>query len=264
MTRVEAAFARAKAESRCALIPFLVAGDPNAEVGEAILQAVAGSGADLIELGVPYSDPFGDGPTIVAASQRALEAGATMDSAIELAAKSPVPAILFTYANPVMRYGIERLAERLAAAGACGAIIPDLPLEETRSIAPIFARHGLVMPLLVAPTTPPERARRIVAESSGFVYLVARLGVTGAGDLLRTAELEARILQLRAWTALPIAIGFGISRPGHVSAMSRLADGVIVGSALIDAYAAAPRAEQARTAGAFVAKLFASTEWERV
>lgn len=261
MTRVEAIFARARAESRCALIPFLVADDPNAEVGEAILQAVAGSGADLIELGVPYSDPFGDGPTIVAASQRALEAGATMDTAIDLAAKSPVPVILFTYANPVMRYGAERLAERLAAAGACGAIIPDLPLEETRSIAPIFARHGLVMPLLIAPTTPPERARRIVAESSGFVYLVARLGVTGAGDRLRAEEVKAQILQLRAWTALPIAIGFGISRPDHVIAMNRLADGVIVGSALIDAYAAQTKAEQARVAGAFVAKLFAGTEW---
>jgi tryptophan synthase alpha chain len=264
MTRVAEVFARARGESRCALIPFLVAGDPNAEVSNAILQAVAESGADLIELGVPYSDPFGDGPTIVAASQRALEAGADMDSAIELAAKSPVPVILFTYANPVMRYGVERLAERLAAASACGLIIPDLPLEEARNISPVLARHGLVMPLLVAPTTPPERARRIVAESSGFVYLVARLGVTGAGDRLRTAEIEAQILQLRAWTTLPIAIGFGISQRGHVSAMNRLADGVIVGSALIDAYSVRTQPEQARAAGAFTAKLFAGTEWENV
>jgi tryptophan synthase alpha chain len=155
------------------------------------------------------------------------------------------------------------LAERLAAVGACGLIIPDLPLEETRSIVPVLARHGLVMPLLVAPTTPPERARRILAESSGFVYLVARLGVTGAGDLLRTAEVEAQILQLRGWTDLPIAIGFGISRRSHVSTMNRLADGVIVGSALIDAYSVQPQAEQARTAGAFAAKLFDGTRWKK-
>ena len=257
-SRIEAIFAKAKAESRCALIPFLVAGDPDALQSEAILKAVAASGADLIELGVPYSDPLADGPSIIAASQRALDNGATMDLVLDLVAKSPVPVIVFTYANPVIQYGIEKLAQRLAAANGYGAIIPDLPLEETRAIAEIFAKYGLEIPLLIAPTTPAERAQRIVDESHGFVYLVSRLGVTGAGVTMNTLAIETQIRLLRTMTSLPIAVGFGISRPDHVAAISAVADGAIVGSALIDVYSAAQGRSAEKAAGDFIAELKAS------
>lgn len=259
-SRIQAIFSKAASESRCALIPFLVAGDPDAVQSEAILRAVAAAGADLIELGVPYSDPLADGPSIIAASQRALDNGATMDLVLDLAAKSPVPVILFTYANPVIQFGVERLAKRLAAAGAYGAIIPDLPLEETRAISAIFAEHGLEIPLLIAPTTPLERARLIVAESSGFVYLVSRLGVTGAGTQMNTAAIATHVKSLRTMTTLPIAVGFGISKREHVAAVSAIADGAIVGSALIDSYSNRSAGFAAAAAGAFIADLSSGTQ----
>ncbi len=258
MSRLAEVFARARAQGRCACVPFLVAGDPDQATSLAIVQAMGAAGADLLEIGVPYSDPLADGPSIVAASQRALDHGATMASVLELVAKSPIPAILFTYANPVIQYGIERLAQELAAAGGYGAIIPDLPLEETQEIAKVFARYGLELPLLVAPTTPPERAQRIVAESQGFVYLVARLGVTGAGVHLHTASIATQIATLRSYTNLPIAVGFGISKPEHVAAISEIADGAIIGSAFIDAYCA--QSSPVAAAREFIATMVASTQ----
>ena len=254
-SRIESIFAKAKAEQRCAVLPFIVAGDPDLETSASILAAIAAAGADLIELGVPYSDPLADGPSIIAASQRALESGATMDRALALAAQSPVPIVLFTYANPVIQYGVERLAQAMSAANVYGAIIPDLPLEETRAIASIFAKYHLELPLLIAPTTKAERARRIVAESSGFVYLVSRLGVTGAGSTLNLTTIEAQIMLLREMTQLPIAVGFGISQREHVHAVAEIADGAIIGSALIDAYSSVDKATAASIAGTFVANL---------
>ena len=181
---IESVFARARAERRAALIGYVVAGDPDRETTLAVLDAITEAGVDLIELGIPYGDPLADGPTIAAAGQRALNAGMTLGGALELAAaaraRGAAPILFFTYVNPVDRYGAERFARDARAAGAAGAIVPDVPLEELDAFAPPLREQGLAIPLLIAPTTPPERAARIATASSGFVYLVSRLGVTGA------------------------------------------------------------------------------------
>ncbi|HZO92138.1 MAG TPA: tryptophan synthase subunit alpha [Candidatus Baltobacteraceae bacterium] len=252
-------FARARAEARAALLGYVVAGDPDAATTLAVLEALTRAGVDLIELGIPYGDPLADGPTIAAAAQRALRGGMRMSAAIQLAAEAHrrgcAPVVFFTYVNPVDRYGAERFAREAQAAGAVGTIVPDVPLEELATFAPPLREAGLAIPLLVAPTTPPERAARIAAASGGFLYLVSRLGVTGAKREPDVAWAAAAVERLRASTALPLAVGFGISTPAHVAAVGAVADGVIVGSALIDAYAGSTGEEAARRAGAYAASL---------
>jgi tryptophan synthase alpha chain len=246
--RVEAALAKARAEQRCALIPYLCAGDPDAETSANLLRVAVDAGSDLIEVGIPYGDPLADGPTIAAASQRALDAGMTIDGALALvrsiALPEAPPVLLFTYLNPVVQYGVERFADALVGANAAGAIVPDLPLEESASLRAAFAPRGLALPLLVAPTTPLERAVAIGKASDGFVYLVSRLGVTGA---TRTPDFEwiaERVKALReCLDGRPIAVGFGIATAEHVRRVGEHADGAIVGSALIDAYAGSHGAE---------------------
>jgi len=215
--------------------------------------------ADLIELGIPYGDPLADGPTIAAAAQRALAAGMTIDGALALAkgAATPnaPPLIAFTYLNPIVQYDLDRFAEALVAAGAAGAIVPDVPLEETASIRAAFAPRGLALPLLVAPTTPLDRAAAIAEASDGFIYLVSRLGVTSAHREPDFAWIEGRVAELRERTAKPIAVGFGISTRGHVERLSRVADGAIVGSALIDACSGERGDDAARRAARFLASL---------
>ena len=249
------AFARPRAERRAALIAYVVAGDPDRETTLAVIDALTAAGVDLIELGIPYGDPLADGPTIAAAAQRALDGGTRMAGAIALAAEArargAAPILYFTYLNPIDRYGPERFAREAAASGAVGAIVPDVPLEELSAFGPPLRAAGLAIPLLIAPTTPAERAERIAAASSGFLYLVSRLGVTGARREPDVAWAAASIGRLRAVTALPVAVGFGISTPAHAAAVGAVADGVIVGSALIDAYAGTRGAEAARRAGAY-------------
>ncbi|BDE06725.1 tryptophan synthase alpha chain [Vulcanimicrobium alpinum] len=256
---IAGAFARARGERRAALIGYVVAGDPDCETSLAIVDALTAAGVDLIELGIPYGDPLADGPTIAAAGQRALAAGIKMADALAIAAEArargAAPIVFFTYLNPIDRYGAERFARDAAAAGAAGAIVPDVPLEELASFAPPLRASGLEIPLLVAPTTPPARAAAIAAASSGFVYLVSRLGVTGAGRAPDVAWASGAIARLRETTELPIAVGFGISTPEHAAAVGAVADGVIVGSALIDAYAGARGADAARRAGTYAASL---------
>ena len=258
-TAIGGAFARARTEHRAALIGYVVAGDPDGATTLAVLEAITAAGVDLIELGIPYGDPLADGPTIAAAAQRAIGAGMRMAGAIALAAEARArgcaPIVFFTYVNPVDRYGAERFAREAAAAGAAGAIVPDVPLEELETFAPPLRAAGLDVPLLIAPTTPPERAARIAAASSGFVYLVSRLGVTGARREPDTGWARNTIGSLRGATALPLAVGFGISTPAHAAELGAVADGVIVGSALVDSYAGRTGTAAAAAAGAYMGSL---------
>ncbi len=256
--RLGAVFTKARDEKRAALIVYLVAGDPDAATTAAIIDAISPH-VDLIELGIPYGDPLADGPTIAAAGQRALGAGMTLDGALALAreanARGSAPILFFTYVNPIVQYGTARFAAAARAAGAVGAIVPDVPLEELDTFAPAFAAEGLAIPLLVAPTTPPARAERIAAQSGGFVYIVSRLGVTSAGRDPDVAWIRTAIERLRPATDRPLAVGFGISTPAHVAAIGAIADGVIIGSAFIDAIGGRTGAYAARAAEAYVTSL---------
>lgn len=262
--RIAAIFERPRAQNRAALILYLMAGDPNLETTGLVIDAVTAAGADLIELGIPYGDPLADGPTIAAAGQRALAAGANLDATLDLAAaataRHSAPIVFFTYVNPISQYGPARFARAARAAGALGAIVPDVPLEEIDEIAPAFRAQGLGIPLLVAPTTPPERAAAIAARTDGFTYVVSRLGVTGARREPDVAWIRAAVERLRIHTSKPLAVGFGISTPDHVREVARVADGVIVGSALIDAMAGKRGADAAAAAYAYVSTLRAALE----
>jgi tryptophan synthase alpha chain len=236
----EAIFERARNDHRAAFIPYVMAGDPDLPTTESIMHALAGAGADAIELGIPYGDPLADGPTIAAAASRALKRGVTINDVLALVRRfrerGGAPVVLFTYYNPVLQYGIERFARDAAAAGACAAIVPDIALEESADLSATLANAGLDMPLLIAPSTPRERAKRIAEQASGFIYVVSRLGVTGANTAPDTTMLRTQIAMLRGVTEKPLAVGFGISTPAHSAAVAPLADGIIVGSAVIDAY----------------------------
>ena len=261
--QIAEAFAAAREAGRGALVPYLCAGDPDLETTEALLLALGAAGADIIELGIPYGDPLADGPTIAAAAQRALEHGTTIDAAMACAARArqagAPPILAFTYVNPIVQYGLERFADALLAAGACGAIVPDVPLEETDALRAAFAPRGLALPLLVAPTTPAARADAIAAHSGGFTYLVSRLGVTGARREPDFSWMAERVARIRASSTLPLAVGFGISSAEHVRRACAIADGAIVGSALIDAYAGLRGAAAATRASAFIRDLAAGT-----
>ena len=259
--------AEAFARGRTAFIPYVVAGDPDLETTAAILDTLRGAGADLVELGIPYGDPLADGPTIAAAAQRALGRGTRLGDVFELTrrarANGSPPIVLFTYFNPVLQYGLERFAADAAAAGASGVIVPDVALEETAELREVLRAHGLDMPLLVAPSTPRERAERIARAATGFVYVVSRLGVTGAGSAPDFNPLRAQIAALREVTEKPLAVGFGVSAPEHVRDVARFADGIIVGSALIDAYASrGKRGEEAAQEAGSLARTLAAAARE--
>lgn len=236
-----------------------MAGDPDLESTALMIAALAECGADAIELGIPYGDPLADGPTIAAAGVRALARGTNVDSVLDLVRamreESP-PIVLFTYYNPVLQYGIGRFAGAAREAGASGAIIPDVALEESAAVRGALAENELAMPLLVAPTTPRERAARIASQSTGFVYVVSRLGVTGAADAPDFTPLLAHVAELRALTNKPLAVGFGISRREHVEGVGASVDGIIVGSAVIEAYGESRGAAAAARLTAFVHELF--------
>lgn len=239
-----------------------MAGDPDLDTTAAVCNALTESGADIVELGVPYSDPLADGPTIAAAGQRALAKGVGLPEVLSLArrlAPTCAPIVLFTYYNPVYQFGVKRFACEASQAGVAGAIVPDVALEESAELRAALAQEGLTMPLLVAPSTPLRRAAHIVAASTGFVYVVSRLGVTGAGGLPRFERLREQLGSLRAMSAVPLAVGFGLSRPEDVREIAASADAVVVGSALIDAYAGFTAGEAVRRVSGFVAPLIAAT-----
>ncbi len=237
MSAIGEVFARCKAEKRTAFIPFLVAGHPDLETTGKLLDALVAGGADLIELGMPFSDPVADGPVIQAAAQRALDAGMTMSKLLELVATKRdalgVPIVLFTYFNPILARGLERFAEQAAASGIDGVLCVDLPPEEgEREWIPALQARGLDAIFLLAPTSTKERIKKASAASSGFLYYVSRRGVTGEQSLL-DPELSKRVKRLRRKLDLPVAVGFGISTPEQAAAVAKVADGVVVGSALV-------------------------------
>ena len=235
-----------------------MAGDPDPETTALLIRTLTETGAAAIEVGIPYGDPLADGPTIAAAGARALAKGVDVQRTLELvrevSADAP-PIVLFTYFNPLYQYGMERFAHDAARAGAAGAIVPDVALEESGPLREALAREHLDMPLLVAPSTPRERAARIAAQSTGFVYVVSRLGVTGAAGAPDFSPLREQLVMLREVTDKPLAVGFGISSAAHVEQIGTLADGYITGSALIDAYAGHSGTDAARRVSAFVETL---------
>ena len=246
-------FAQLREQGRCALMPFLMAGDPNLTATAATLLSLQENGADLIELGIPYSDPLADGPVIQAAASRALAAHTTPAAVFELLAslrgQLTVPVILFTYSNPLLNRGMENFCRDAAAAGAAGLVVPDLPLEEAEKLSAIATSHGLDLVLLVAPTTPAERMGRIAAASRGFTYLVSVTGVTGVRTNLE-GRVGALVQQLKGMGPTPVAVGFGISGPEQARQVRDWgADGAIVGSALVKVMAEA-QAQQLDVAGA--------------
>lgn len=245
--------------NHCAFIPYIMAGDPDIETTARIIDAVRDAGADAIELGIPYGDPLADGPTIAAAGIRALANGVGISDVLSVVRnavdRGAPPIVLFTYFNPVYQYGIERFASDAAECGAAGVIVPDIALEEGQALRDALRACNLKMPLLVAPSTPRERAARIAEASTGFVYVVSRLGVTGAGAAPDFTPLRKQVQMLREVTDKPLAVGFGISKREHVDEVRELVDGVIVGSALIDAYAGKRGDEAAKRAGAFARTL---------
>lgn len=222
--------------TRKRFIPFLTVGDPSLEATFQLAHGLVEAGADLLELGVPYSDPLADGPTIQRASQRALANGVTIKDALELVERlrqsgMETPLVLFTYINPVLQYGIDRLFADLAAKGADGIVIPDLPVEENAPAVKAATAHGLHVISLVAPTSE-ERVRTIGEQATGFLYCVSSLGVTGARASL-SEDLADFLQRVRSSTKAPTAVGFGISTPGQVKAVAPHTDGIIVGSAIV-------------------------------
>jgi tryptophan synthase alpha chain len=240
-TSIADAFAAAHAEGRAALMPYLMGGFPDQDTATAVARAYADAGADLIELGVPFSDPLADGPTIHAADTAALAAGATLDSALETCAAvaESVPVALMVYANMVLATGPAEFAGKAAAAGAAGVIVPDLPLEERGPIAEALDERGLALIPLIAPTTPAERRAEICALGQGFIYLVSTVGVTGERAEL-PAELSGLISAAKSEAEVPVAVGFGISTPEHAATVGREADGVIIGTRLVREVGEAP------------------------
>jgi tryptophan synthase alpha chain len=247
--RIEAAFTAAREEGRAALMPYLMGGFPDQETATAVANAYADAGADLIELGVPFSDPLADGPTIHAADTAALTAGATLESVLETCAAvgERVPVALMVYANMVLAAGPGEFAERAAGAKASGVIVPDLPLEEQGPIREALGERGLALIPLVAPTTPPARRARICEGAEGFIYLVSTVGVTGEREQL-PPELTDLVAAAREEASVPVAVGFGISTPEQAATVGGLADGVIIGTRLVRAVADAPDRDAAVSA----------------
>ena len=241
MTRIDKRFAALKREGRAGLVTFITAGDPDYASSLAILKALPEAGADLIELGMPFSDPMADGPAIQASSQRALRAGQTMEKTLEMvaafrAADDATPIVLMGYYNPIYVYPVARFIADAVAAGADGLIVVDMPPEEDAELRPAAAAAGLSFIRLATPTTDGRRLPAVLANTSGFVYYVSIAGITGtkAPDL---SEVGAHVGRIKAQTGLPIAVGFGVKTEGQVGAIARLAEGVVVGSAIVSAIA---------------------------
>lgn len=255
MSRLARCFADARAEGRPALICYLPVDFPERDATLDLVPALVRGGAAAIELGVPFSDPLADGTTIQRASQRALENGATLARCLETAARLrrrvDVPLLLMGYYNPFLRYGLARLAADAAQAGVDGLIVPDLPPEEADELCDVAQPRYLAVVFLVAPTSTEERIAAVAARAQGFVYCVSLTGVTGAREALPT-DLAAFLARVRRQTTLPLAVGFGIARPEHVRSVGALADGVIVGSALLDCIERLPADERVAGAEQFV------------
>jgi tryptophan synthase alpha chain len=236
-TGIADAFEACRREGRAAVVIYTTAGHPRPQQGLDVLLALADAGTDVLELGVPFSDPLADGPTIQKSSFQAISQGVdlrwTLDLLARFRARRPTPVVIFTYLNPVLDYGVERFLRDAAEAGADGVLLTDLPAGADAELEATVVASPLDLIRLVAPTTPPERVRAIAAQASGFLYYVSRTGVTGVRDEL-SAGLEEEIRRVREASDLPVAVGFGISTPEQAARVARLADGVVVGSAVVD------------------------------
>ncbi len=264
MTRIDKLFAELRRAGKKAFMPFLTAGDPDLDLTAQALKQLVTQGSSLCELGVPYSDPIADGPVIQASYTRALERGTRVQEILEMLGRvTPgldAPVVTMVSYAIVYRWGVERFAGQARAAGVAGLIVPDLPAEESPGLVAVCRREGLCLAQLITPTTPRERALRIAGQSSGFIYYVSVAGITGERDAL-PPELVENVAWLREHTELPICIGFGISRPAHVRMLAPVADGLIVGSAIVRRLAEAgrrPREEVLAEVGAYVAELLAA------
>ena len=236
LSRIADTFANLKREGRKGFIPFITAGDPDLETTRELIVELARSGATLIELGVPFSDPMADGPVIQRASERALRHGFGVGEVLRLVsdvrAQTEVPIILFSYFNPLLQFGIEKLTSETRAAGVDGILVTDLIPEEAGEFAATMRRHDLDLIFLVAPTSTDERLKLIAGQARGFIYAVSRAGVTGAREQM-SAETEKLVRRVRQFSDLPVAVGFGISRSEHVEDVWRYADAAVVGSAIV-------------------------------
>jgi tryptophan synthase alpha chain len=246
MNRIDATFERLAGRNEKALVGFVTAGDPDLGQSLRIIAAMCAAGLDLLELGVPFSDPTADGPVIQRSSGRALAAGIGLNQVLEMVAalrrKTPIPMVVFSYYNPILAYGAAAFHRDALGAGADGVLVVDLPPEESAELTDLWPDNGLCLIRLTSPTTPPERMRRIAASASGFIYHVSQLGVTGSAGL-QPEEIAGQLHELRKATRLPVCVGFGISSPAQVAAVARIADGVVIGSAferLIEANIARP------------------------
>jgi len=236
MNRIDQTFERLRGIKETALIPYIMAGDPYLERTEDLVLAMEAAGADIVELGVPFSDPIADGPVIQRAGLRALKWKTSLKDVLKLTAdirkKSEIPLILMTYYNPVLKFGIARFFKEAVACGLDGVIIPDLPPEEGRAVLDGSRRSGLNWILLAAPTTPARRLRVLSSRTSGFLYYVSLTGITGAA-LNHFSGIKTRLAALHRMTSRPVAVGFGVSTPDQARTLSGMADGVIVGSAIV-------------------------------
>ena len=235
-TRISRRFAELSERGELGIVAYITAGDPSLDATLQFVLALDEAGADVIELGVPFSDPLADGPTIQRASERALKSGTTLRGVIDLVHRirrlSEVPLVLFSYYNPILQMGLDHFASSAAAAGVDGVLATDLTPEEAHEYRRVLAEHHLDTIFLAAPTSTEQRLNSITACTSGFLYLISRTGVTGAREML-PEDLPALIRRVRRSTELPIAVGFGISQPGHVSVLGGLVDAAVVGSALV-------------------------------
>ena len=240
MTRIAKTFARLRDEHRPGLVTYVTAGDPDLDRTAGILHALDRAGADVLEVGVPFSDPLADGPVIQRATERALAAGTTLSGVLDLLRTMrddiAAPVVIFSYANPILRLGPEQFADRAREAGVDGVLVLDLPIEEADDFRAMLAARGIDTILLLSPTTTDDRLRKAAALGTGFLYAISRLGVTGARDTL-AAGAQEMVHRIRAVSVLPVALGFGISKPDHVREVARWADAAVVGSALVDVIA---------------------------
>ncbi len=240
MSRIADAFARMRDERRTGLVTYTTIGDPDLPRSAEILRALDRAGADVLEVGIPFSDPLADGPVIQRATERARAAGGSLRSALAtiagLRAQIAAPIVVFTYANPLLRVGIREVARQAAEAGVDGVLALDLPIEEAGELRETLAATGIDTIFLLSPTTTDDRIRRAAELGSGFLYGISRLGVTGARDRVASGA-DAMVRRIRAHTSLPIALGFGVSRPEHVAEIGSFADAAVVGSALVSVIA---------------------------
>lgn len=236
MNRIDKTFKALKKEKKKAFIPYVTAGDPDMKTSERIIEVLAKSGADIIEVGIPFSDPLADGPTIQEAVERSLKAGCTVKKTLSmvkrLRKKIDVPMVFMTYYNIVFNYGLKSFVEDAVKSGADGIIVPDLPMEESEELLGLADKKDFSLIMLTAPTTPPGRFRKIAAASRGFIYHVSLTGVTGARKKMASA-LKGDVRKLRKLTSKPVCVGFGVSNPGQARDIAGSASGVIVGSAII-------------------------------